>query len=220
MNQVLQAPPRCEKHDCDKVWINDRSNRNGGIWRCRECNNENSRKRNARNAASPEKKDEINAAARGRYNAQPQEKKTARNQQIAAQRAERFENDPQAKEVARLATNARQNAARASWTPGQKRDYRDNNLRKTYGSGVADYDRMFEEQEGRCAICGGTDSRSSRTEHFFVDHCHETGQVRGLLCAGCNVGIGGLGDNIDRLKAAIEYLENASRLGADARGAA
>lgn len=43
-----------------------------------------------------------------------------------------------------------------------------------------------------------------------IDHCHETGAVRGLLCHSCNVGIGGLGDNLDGLKKAAYYLLRAS----------
>ena len=41
MNQVLQAPPRCEKHGCEKVWAKDRTHRAGGKWRCPECKREN-----------------------------------------------------------------------------------------------------------------------------------------------------------------------------------
>lgn len=56
-----------------------------------------------------------------------------------------------------------------------------------------------------CAICG-------ITERLHIDHCHNSGDVRGLLCSNCNLGIGNLKDNIKILKNAILYLENPPRL--------
>ena len=212
MSELLQTPV-CEKHGCEKVWINDRSNRNGGLWRCRECNNEGSRRRNARNRANPEKTKQIQADARRRYNAQPQEKKDSRNQQIRAQRAERFAKDPVAKEVARLAENARQNAARANLTDAQRMKYREENLRKMYGIGHADYERMLEEQGGGCAICGSSKPNGNSRRWLHVDHCHETGLVRGVLCSTCNSGLGSFGDDIGRLEAAVLYLKRHGELG-------
>jgi hypothetical protein len=58
---------------------------------------------------------------------------------------------------------------------------------------------MREAQGGLCKICG-------KEKRLVVDHCHETGQVRGMLCFSCNTGIGQLGDSVDMLKAAIAYL--------------
>lgn len=74
-----------------------------------------------------------------------------------------------------------------------------------YGLTVADYDAILDTQDGKCAICGSTDPKGKRG-NFSVDHCHESGRVRGLLCTPCNAGIGQLGDSIDRLAVAIEYL--------------
>lgn len=68
---------------------------------------------------------------------------------------------------------------------------------------------MFDEQGGLCAIC----ERPERTilrgkvRSLSVDHCHTTGLVRGLLCGPCNLGLGGLEDNIEFLMNAIIYLE-------------
>ena len=47
---------------------------------------------------------------------------------------------------------------------------------------------------------------TKRTKYFDVDHCHESGQVRGLLCTNCNMGLGKFKHNIKWLIAAIEYL--------------
>jgi hypothetical protein len=78
------------------------------------------------------------------------------------------------------------------------------NLRP-YGISVAEYDRLLEAQRGRCAVCGTKDPGSRRLV-FAVDHCHETDQVRGLLCYLCNSGIGMLQDNPQIIRAAAEYV--------------
>ena len=76
------------------------------------------------------------------------------------------------------------------------------NLKKLYGITVQEYDKMLKKQKGKCAICGKKPDKI----RLAVDHCHRTGKVRGLLCNSCNLGIGKLGDTIDRLKKVINYL--------------
>ena len=68
-----------------------------------------------------------------------------------------------------------------------------------------DYDRLLEKQDGKCAICNNSDKR------LCLDHNHSTGKIRGLLCTRCNRGIGLLGDNVETLKNAIEYLQKEGR---------
>ncbi len=67
------------------------------------------------------------------------------------------------------------------------------------------YNKMFEEQNGCCSICGTYQSSDKR--NLDVDHCHTTGKVRGLLCHNCNVGIGHFSDDIDLLLSAVSYLK-------------
>ena len=64
---------------------------------------------------------------------------------------------------------------------------------------------MFEEQEGRCAICNRA-PEGSRYECLYVDHDHATKKVRGLLCMECNFGLGKFGDSIDTVSSALAYL--------------
>ena len=64
---------------------------------------------------------------------------------------------------------------------------------------------LFLKQEGKCAICN-QDPTGKRG--LAVDHCHKTGNVRGLLCHGCNVSLGQFKDDILLLNNAIEYLRN------------
>lgn len=80
-------------------------------------------------------------------------------------------------------------------------------LLNQYGITAADYDRMLADQGGACAICGALSG--GRWETLAVDHCHTTGRVRGLLCTPCNQGIGLLRDSVERIHAAISYLEAA-----------
>lgn len=78
-----------------------------------------------------------------------------------------------------------------------------------YGLTVADYRAMFAAQDGNCAICGEAETaqREGRRQSLSVDHDHETGEVRGLLCLRCNTGLGLFLDDPLRLLAAIEYLD-------------
>lgn len=80
----------------------------------------------------------------------------------------------------------------------------DHSRKKNYGIELGTYSRMLAEQGGRCAICSTTDPRGKGV--FHVDHCHDTGVVRGLLCHNCNVGLGNFKHNIDFLKKAELYL--------------
>ena len=83
-----------------------------------------------------------------------------------------------------------------------------NHLKRSYGITLDDYNKILTEQKNRCAICG-TDKVGGKhnNEAFMVDHCHDTGKVRGLLCNQCNRGIGNFNDDVDRLRNAAVYLE-------------
>jgi hypothetical protein len=80
------------------------------------------------------------------------------------------------------------------------------NLRNHFGITLEDYNQMFEEQKGRCAICGIHQSEMSKA--LSVDHNHNTGEIRGLLCNNCNTAIGKLktDDGIELLQKAMEYI--------------
>ena len=75
-------------------------------------------------------------------------------------------------------------------------------LRVNYGLSTTDYQLMLERQNGRCAFCG----RLPGKQNLCVDHDHETGRVRGLLCRGCNGALGRLGDTSTALERIIRYL--------------
>jgi hypothetical protein len=82
-------------------------------------------------------------------------------------------------------------------------------LRKFFGLTLEDYDRMLAAQNGVCGICGNPEVQTTikgRSKYLAVDHNAETLKIRGLLCTNCNVGIGHLKHDVERLKLAIEYL--------------
>lgn len=78
---------------------------------------------------------------------------------------------------------------------------------KIYGLTEDDFNRMLEQQDGRCALCRRPFGTASKSEKPHIDHCHDTGVVRGLLCSMCNMGIGCLKDNPDIIRRAADYLE-------------
>lgn len=80
---------------------------------------------------------------------------------------------------------------------------RDQYLRREYGISLGEYLEMLRGQNGACAVCGDGGK-------LHVDHDHETGRVRGLLCGSCNRALGLLKDNVDSLKSAIDYLQKGS----------
>ena len=82
---------------------------------------------------------------------------------------------------------------------------KDRRLQKAFGMTLQRYNEMLEEQDHKCAICGR--SQRALSKAFAVDHDHDTGRVRGLLCDMCNRAIGLLGDDIERLNNAINYLK-------------
>lgn len=99
--------------------------------------------------------------------------------------------------------------------------HREHYLSKTYGISLSQYSTLLEEQNYSCKLCkiplalyqeqySGKKGLDERSKFFAVDHCHSTGKIRGLLCSNCNTGLGKLGDTVENLKKAYEYLLNNS----------
>lgn len=76
-----------------------------------------------------------------------------------------------------------------------------------FGITLDKYLEMVEEQNKQCAICGAPHS-DEKWKVLVVDHDHETGNIRGLLCMTCNKALGYFRDNINNLRNAIKYLED------------
>ena len=87
-----------------------------------------------------------------------------------------------------------------------------NHLNRKYGISLQEYEELLTLQNYSCKICGSKKANRDWKERqqrvdLFVDHCHKTNKVRGLLCNTCNAGIGMLKDDINILTAAINYLK-------------
>ena len=89
--------------------------------------------------------------------------------------------------------------------PETKEKTRNNRLLRNYGITNIIYEKMLEDQQFCCAGCGKHQNQLEKK--LNVDHCHETGLVRGLLCGNCNRALGLLKDNVQTLTMLIEYLE-------------
>jgi Recombination endonuclease VII len=92
--------------------------------------------------------------------------------------------------------------------PPSTRDHRPYSRKyilKQYGLTPEDYERMLTEQGGLCAVCR-TDTPGRGKPSWNVDHDHETGAVRGLLCHNCNMALGMLGDCVETAQALVSYL--------------
>lgn len=81
-------------------------------------------------------------------------------------------------------------------------------IKQNYGLTLEQYDAMVAAQNGLCAICDRPEraQRQGKVMRMPVDHCHKTGRIRALLCHSCNRALGLLGDDVDLLRKAIEYL--------------
>lgn len=87
--------------------------------------------------------------------------------------------------------------------PERKRAQRDAYYRRTFGISADDFDAILAEQGGGCAICGKLPDRAAS---LHLDHCHDTGAIRGILCLSCNQGLGKFREDADLLDAAARYL--------------
>lgn len=82
-----------------------------------------------------------------------------------------------------------------------------NAMQRLYGLTRPEYDVLLFQQSGRCAIC------VEPSDSLSIDHCHNTGRVRGLLCRSCNTALGKVKDMGERLQLMVQYLEKAASAG-------
>lgn len=105
-------------------------------------------------------------------------------------------NPEHAREVQRVASKRRYTTERG----------RTEHLKALYGITQEQYQALLRAQGYGCAACGTTEP-GGKSNQWHVDHSHSSRKIRGLLCAGCNIGIGHLGDSPERLRAAAIYIE-------------
>lgn len=72
-------------------------------------------------------------------------------------------------------------------------------LKRTYGITLAQYNKMYKDQKGKCKVC------KRHVERLYVDHDHTTGEVRALLCPACNYAYGMLCENPKYIEGLLQY---------------
>lgn len=96
------------------------------------------------------------------------------------------------------------------WRKNNPDRNRHNQLKAIHGISLNDYNSMLEKQNNVCNICFNVEvsvSRYKTVKRLAVDHDHITGEIRGLLCHNCNLGLGNFKDNIQYLINAVDYLK-------------
>lgn len=89
--------------------------------------------------------------------------------------------------------------------PEYRKQVKSNKYLREFGITLEDYNLMYEEQNGNCAICKEHSSTHDRL--LAIDHCHTTGKIRKLLCKNCNLALGLIKENKETLNTMISYLE-------------
>ena len=94
---------------------------------------------------------------------------------------------------------------------------RKHNLKYRYGITEEDYEELLVKQKYSCKICGQKPDKcqtqpdkcqTQPDKPLYVDHCHQTKTIRGLLCHKCNIALGHMNDNPEQLERAATYLRN------------
>ncbi len=85
-----------------------------------------------------------------------------------------------------------------------KDELRIKKIMESYGSTIGEYFEMYDKQKNCCSICG----KDMKHQRLSIDHDHDTGFFRGLICGRCNWGLGHFYDNINSLENAIKYLKD------------
>ena len=101
----------------------------------------------------------------------------------------------------------RQRLAQEKWrkNPKNKRAELSSRYKAQYGITLDIYEEMLEKQNGKCYICGNEANYNGKP--LYVDHCHDSGKVRKLLCQHCNTGLGMFRDNPELLIKAADYVK-------------
>lgn len=110
----------------------------------------------------------------------------------------KYKQSEKGKAVQRRADKKRQGIHRKLWNKNRR-------LQTVFGITLDDYNQMFAEQKGCCAICGRHQSEFKLS--LAVDHNSETGKIRKLLCGSCNIGLGMFQHESELLRKAATYLK-------------
>lgn len=111
------------------------------------------------------------------------------------------------KEIRRKIFGNQKGINNRAWKHGKSHDrqfQRIKHINRKFGLSESSYLTLLKNQNNQCAICH---KNASNFKHSLsVDHDHNTGKIRGLLCSACNIGLGMFHDSLENLKGAIQYL--------------
>lgn len=159
----------------------DKSKKDGFNPRCKNCFN------SQRRASWPDKRKTVLSARRKEY-----------HENIEFYRAQKRKSAEKNKD----SRNAKVRADRRT----KPLKYKNYALKKNFGITLEIYDIMAASQNGVCKIC----KRPNGYKNLAVDHSHESGKIRGLLCENCNKALGMFQDSTEILQSAIKYLKESS----------
>jgi hypothetical protein len=171
------------------------------IKMCGKCKQDKSEDAFAKNASRADGLDQWCKECRKEYVKQwidkKPEKRVAKNEAASAYSKKRYAEDPEYRDKKRKASK--------DWMANltderRKAHYRKGWLWSMYRLRPGAFDEAVKDQNGCCACCGDI------PQEWIIDHCHDTGLVRGLVCRRCNNGLGSFDDDIKGLEKAIAYL--------------
>lgn len=200
---------KCSRCGC----LKDQSafNKNGTTKRgyhywCKDCVRKNQADRYAKN---PSKQKESSSKYRSKHQ-HANKKYRIENKEKEKSRRVKYYNENKEKEKLRMAEwRARNPDWRANYHKNHPEKRKENKLRK-YNLTIGEYNELLQKQNGKCAICGT--SGDSKNTFPCVDHCHNTGIVRGLLCKYCNASLGLMRDDPQLFEKAAQYIYNFKKL--------
>lgn len=134
-----------------------------------------------------------------RYNATPEGK--AANKK----RKDKYRSKPGVREEERKTSRAR--ARKLASTEEGRAHLRESSFKFHHGVTRKQADATIAKQKGLCAICSCPAGGKRHCSRLHVDHCHETGKFRGMLCSNCNKALGHAKDNSDILRKMADYLD-------------
>ena len=178
----------------------------GTRGQCRACCNAAQRKRNAFISAEDKR---MQSAAWRKANPERSREIKSRWRNENRERKNEMERSRRAANIEHERARARDYARRyrAEHPEKSRLSTRASHMKAKYGISIEMYEAMYRAQGGICACCG----RVPTTRHpLVIDHAHDTGVVRGLLCRWCNIALGHLGDTEDGVARAVDYLRKAA----------
>jgi hypothetical protein len=184
----MKTCSRCKESKPREAFSRRTANRDGLQNYCRECSS-------IKNKERPPRKHKYNPEAQRAYRERNRER-------LAVERRANYAKNPEKE-------RARQRAYVARDPERVARRLREWHLKRKYGITLEQWEALFEKQGSVCAICGTTEP--NHNHGWQTDHCHKTGAIRGILCFSCNLVLGHLGDDKDRIQRFYTYLAAAEQ---------